>query len=71
MIHQQVAQLNLIGDYALSNDSAIDRCIQDLSSTLELAEALEQELELIHRSAHRRTANQGDCQAETPESLVP
>lgn len=31
-------------------DSAIDRCIDDLSSTLELARALEQQLELVHRS---------------------
>lgn len=51
------------------NNSAIDRCIQDLSSTLELAEALEQQLELVRRSANRRTANPTDGQGETAENL--
>jgi len=32
------------------HDSAIDRCIDDLSSTLELAEALERQLEQVHRT---------------------
>lgn len=32
------------------HDSALDRCIDDLSSTLELAEALERQLEQVHRT---------------------
>lgn len=38
------------GDPILFHDSAFDRCIDDLSSTLELAEALERQLEQVHRT---------------------
>ena len=41
------------------HDSVIDRCIDDLSSTLELAQALEQQLELVHKSVSR-TCDQSD-----------
>lgn len=32
------------------HDTALDRCIDDMSSTLELAEALERQLEQVHRT---------------------
>jgi len=37
----------------LFQDSAIDRCIDDLSSTLELAEALERQLEQVYETVSR------------------
>lgn len=37
----------------LFHDSVLDRCIDDLSSTLELAEALERQLEQVHRTVSR------------------
>lgn len=41
------------------HDGAIDRCINDLSSTLELAEALEGQLEQVHRTVSQ-TCEQGE-----------
>lgn len=46
------------------NDSPIDRCIEDLSSTLELAEALEKQLELVHKAV-----SQTGRQSEAAENL--
>lgn len=34
-------------------ESVMDRCIDDLSSTLELAEALEQQLEQVYKTVSR------------------
>lgn len=48
------------------HDSALDRCIDDLSSTLELAEALERQLEQVHRTVSR-ACDQGDP-GDNPQS---
>lgn len=37
----------------MTADSTFDRCIDDLSSTLELAEALERQLEQVHETISR------------------
>lgn len=47
----------------LLHDSAIDRCIDDLSSALELAQALEQQLELVHKAVSKASE-----QVETAEA---
>lgn len=39
------------------HDSAFDRCIDDLSSTLELAKALERQLEQVHRTVSQACDN--------------
>ena len=44
-------------------DSAIDRCIDDLSSALELAQALEHQLELVHK-----TVSEASKSVETAET---
>lgn len=46
------------------HDNVLDRCIDDLSSTLELAEALEQQLEQVHRTVSQ-SCDQSDS-ADTP-----
>ncbi|MFZ0486554.1 MAG: hypothetical protein WAL83_06115 [Arenicellales bacterium] len=48
------------------HNSAIDRCIDDLSSTLELAQALEQQLELVYK-----TVSQICEQSEVPDDPRP
>lgn len=47
-------------------DTVLDRCIDDLSSTLELAEALERQLEQVHKTV-RRACDQSDP-GEKPRS---
>lgn len=50
-------------------NSAIDRCVDELSSTLELAQALEHQLERVHeavsRENHQLDVAAGLAQAET------
>lgn len=40
-------------DIRMFHESVMDQCIDDLSSTLELAEALERQLEQVHRIVSR------------------
>ncbi|MGA8262734.1 MAG: hypothetical protein WB783_21225 [Arenicellales bacterium] len=47
------------------HDSAIDRCIDDLSSALELARALEQQLELVHKTVSK-TSEQVEAAEAAP-----
>jgi len=49
----------------LFHDSVLDRCIDDLSSTLELAEALERQLEQVHKTVSQ-TRDQGDSGDKAP-----
>jgi hypothetical protein len=56
----------LSGVHKLFHNSAIDRCIDDLSSTLELTQALEQQLELVYK-----TVSQICEQSEVPDDPRP
>lgn len=49
--------------------SAIDRCVDEISSTLELAQALEHQLERVHEAASREDHHdEAGCTGSVPQT---